>query len=842
MDKGSKSKDPHEARSSCSRRDFVRTSATAVLGTSLLSRGALASSLVTAAGGERPVLHIIGHSHIDAAWLWPWTDSSDVVLTTFRSALDRMQETPGFKYSHSSMIHYQWVEKADPKMFAEILARIQEGRWEVVGGWPVEPDCNIPSTESFARHCLYGKTYASRKLQTDVNVGFNPDSFGHAAGLPTILKNAGYKYYVFLRPQEHEGVLPRLFWWEGSDGSRIMTYRIYGSYDWLAKNLTDAASHSFPSGCHHGAFFLGVGDHGGAVTKAQLQEIVARQTDSTLPELRWSTLREFFTSVEQSISVADLPVMRGELQHHARGCYSACGEEKFQNRRAEHELFNAESVALISTLSQGRSYPGTELAGAWERVLFNQFHDVLAGTSLYSDYQNARDGIGYACQIAMETSRPALEALAKQVDLHDVPEGAVFAYNPLPWRRKALLEFHYQTNTTTEHFSYLKARDGSQTPLQMRPSDSMTDFYPRLSSWVDLPACGYKVFTLERGAQSVAAAYSQYTTVSDNSFGIKSLRAPDGTELLAANLGLVVIGDKSDTWAHGVAAFRQELGRPTFISSRIVEDGSVTRVTRQKLKWQSSDIMVDIAEFSANDAIELRFVINWQEHEQILKLEVPTAFHSPRVFAKVPGAALERTANGNEEPYQDWVALQGSRNEQDYVLALANSATYSYDCLDGLLRTVLIRSAPYARHYPNKVAEDGIAAWQDQGRQERTFWLLRAKGIYTDLFLDREARSLQTPAGYVLDSRHRGDQPWERSYLEVSPSQVEVLAIKQAEGGGPPLLRFQERSGQHTLVRIISPLFNLSQGLSLLPWELKTISLLPSQVKTTSIMESNGTG
>ncbi len=782
--------------------------ASALLGSGLPS--------AVAAAPER-TLHIIGHSHIDAAWLWPWTDSADVVLTTFRSALDRMNETPGFCYSHSSMVHYEWVQKTDPAMFAEIRRRIREGRWEVVGGWPVEPDCNIPSTESFARHCLYGKTYAAEQLGVNVKIGFNPDSFGHAAGLPTILKHAGYKYYVFLRPQEHEGNYPRLFWWEGPDGSRVLAYRIYGSYDWLADHLQDSAAHSFPEGAQDGAFFLGVGDHGGAVTKEQLKQISAAMQGGFTPQLQWSTVGRFFASLERTLPAGSIPVVRGELQHHSRGCYSACGEEKHQNRRAEHELFRTESVAALGSLQE---YPGPIIAGAWERVLFNQFHDVLAGTSLFSDYENARDGVGYACQLALENRNLHLLQIAKKVDLQDVPEGAVFAYNPLPWARKCLLEFPYATNSTTERFTTLKAQDGTMTPLQMRPSESMTDFYPRLSAWVDLPACGYKVFTIERGEPSPAAP-SRPTAVASDAFGLASLKAEDGTELLAGLMGLVVIEDRSDTWAHGVDAFRKELGRPTFVSSEVVEEGPVLRMTRQKLTWRGSAIAVEISEFAASDAVELRFIIDWHEHEQILKLEVSAKLTSPKVFAKVPGAALERAATGNEEPYQDWVALQG----EQYTLALANNSTYSYDCKDNLLRTILIRSAPYARHNPNKVDAAGTEAWQDQGRQERKFWLLGGKGAYTELAPDRRAIALQTSAEYVLDSRHGGTEPRERSFLELSPDTIEVLAVKRAEKGGALVLRVQERSGRQTRGRVRSSPLALDEEFSLAPWELKTISI-----------------
>jgi alpha-mannosidase len=827
---------------SLSRRRFLADGAGALVGASLLPKHLLAE-LGNQQAGARPVMHIIGHSHIDAAWLWPWPDSADLVLTTFRSALDRMKETPGFRYSHSSMIHYRWVQEADPNMFEEIRGRIREGRWEVVGGWPVEPDCNIPSTESFARHCLYGKRYAEHALNVNVDIGFNPDSFGHAAGLPTILKHAGYKYYIFMRPQEHEMNLPRLFWWEGPDGSRVMALRIYGSYDLGADHLKDVTAHAFPSGFKDAAFFLGVGDHGGAITKAQIKEVLSMQSDNSLPELRWSTLHEFFAAIESSPSLKDLPVIRGDLQHHARGCYSACGEEKFQNRRAEHELFTAESVALVASLSYNRSYSTARFADAWDRVLFNQFHDVLAGTSLFSDYENARDGIGHACDIALQTRHSNLETMAKQVDLQDVPEGAIFAYNPLPWHRKALLEFHYQINEKTDHYTNLKAKDGSMTALQTRPSDSMTKAYPRLSAWVDLPPCGYKVFSIERDTPPAIRPLPQFISISQKAFGLSSILSEDKTELLSANLGLVVIEDKSDTWAHDIAAFRTEIGRPEFISSEIVENGPVTRVTRQKLRWRSSLIAVDIAEFTTTDAIELRFVIDWHEREQILKLEIPTKLLSPKVFAKVPGAALERTPNGNEEPYQDWVALQGLADGKNHTIALINNGTYSYDCLDGLLRTILIRSAPYARHNPNLVEVGGINAWQDQGRQERTFWIVRGKGDYTDLSLDRMAQELQIPAEYVLDSRHAGTKPWDQSFLEISPSNIEVLSLKQSENGTDTIIRVQERAGKQTKAQIHSQEMNLNAEIPLSPWEIKTLSITRNstskpQVKVVSILES----
>jgi len=796
-----------------SRRDFLKRGSASLAAMTALPAFAQSSA------GKNKVIHIIGYSHIDAAWLWPWRDGSDTVLTTFRSALNRINETPGFCYTHSSSAHYRWVERADPEMFAEIKRRIREGRWEVVGGWPVEPDCNVPSTESFVRHALYGKGYCRRALGAEVKIGFNPDSFGHAAGLPAILKHAGYGYYVFMRPQEHEMDLPLLFWWESADGSRVLTLRIWHSYDGGPKLIQPAAAGAFAPGFDHAAFFLGVGDHGGAVTREQIQQILVLQQDTSLPQLRFSTLREFFQAVENSSAFASLPVVRTELQHHARGCYSAYGEGKFLNRRAERWLGESETISLVANLSASRIYPADEYAEAWWKVLFCQFHDMMAGTSLYSDYQDVRDSVGYACEVAQTSKIEALEMMAKRVDLSAVEEGAVFLFNPLPWKRKALAEFYTERDPSKKApITCLSSKDGERIPVQWRPSASMTNFFPRLSAWVELPPCGYKVFTLAHGDPPGSASFS--------GFGVSSLMAEDGTELLAGPIGLVVISDPSDTWAHGINQFRQEMGRPAWGSSVVIESGPVTRVTRHRAAWQNSEIVLDMAEFAGLDFVELRFVINWHEHEQMLKLEIPTALSQAKIFAKVPGEVLERRTNGEEEPYQDWAAVQGKMGSADYTVALLNNSTYSYDCLDSVFRTVLIRSAPFARHNPNQVPKDDNNAWQDQGRQERTFWLLGRRGGYTELALDRRAEELQSPAEHVMDSAHHGTQAWEQSFLEIMPSNVWVLALKRAERAQDgTILRLQERSGRATQATLKSAPLGLHQTVELAPWELKTLRI-----------------
>ncbi|HEV7905123.1 MAG TPA: glycoside hydrolase family 38 C-terminal domain-containing protein [Pyrinomonadaceae bacterium] len=853
--------EPNFNQGEFSRRRFLFTGATALGGVAALRVPAFTQATTragaAAAGGaqnaaRRKVLHIIGHSHIDAAWLWPWRDGSNTVLTTMRSALDRMRETPAFRYSHSSTAHYEWVERADPSMFAEIKERVREGRWELVGGWPVEPDCNIPSTESLIRHCLYGKNYFQRAFGVDVQIGFNPDSFGHPAGLPSVLRGAGYRYYVFMRPQEHEMKLPLLFWWESPDGSRVLALRIRRGYSEPANRLRLAAENNFQEGFDHAAFFLGVGNHGGSVTKEQIKQVAEMQQDATLPELRWSTVTEFFKAVEASPAAATLPVVSTELQYHSRGVYSAHGEFKQLNRRAERWLGQAEAISLAATVGVGHRYPAQEYAAAWGKVLFNQFHDLMAGTAQYVAYRDARDQMGAACDTALTNTVESLEAMARRVDTRAVKEGAVFAFNPLPWPRKCLVEYHTERNPGGNPWipvpagvvpvTHLETKDGQKVPLQFRPSDSMTQVYPRLSAWVDLPACGYKVFEVVHGTPPETPPHNNFFSVNDEGFGISSLKSTDGKELLAAPIGLVVIGDPSDTWGHGVTKYRAEAGRPTFVSSQQIEDGAVTRVIRQRARWQNSEIVLDIAQFKAIDAVELRFTIDWREREQILKLEVPTAFAAPRVFAKVPGAAIERQPDGDEQPYQDWVAVGGRIGGDEHTLGLVNNSTYSYDCKGGLLRTVLIRSAPFARHDPFQVPHNDNGAWQDQGRQERRFWLVRGRGAFGALELDRLADEMQTPAEYVMDSAHEGTEPWERSFFRLAPGNVALLSLKRAERGDGTIVRVQERAGRATEFTLESAPLGVTHRARIGAWEIKTLFITgerggKSQVREVNLLE-----
>lgn len=803
-----------------SRRQFLMVSAAAASAVLATGGSALSGPLPE----RRKVLHLIGGAHIDAPWLWPWRDSADAVLTTWESAIDRMSETPGFCFSASAAQYYRWVREADPRLFAEISRRVQEGRWEAVGGWIVEPDCNLPSTESFIRQALLGKRYLRDALGVDVTVGFNPDSFGHARGLPTILAATGYRYYAFMRPSPqlaYEDVpapFPKLFWWEGPDGARILAWWIQESYNLYPGKARDEPELFFPPGFNHGALVYGVGNHGGGPTRQHLALIQKMAADPTMPvEVRFSTWRDFFAAVEQEPAIKDLPVVRTDLQHIFRGCYSANGEAKWLNRRAERRLMTAETVSSVASMTLGWDYPVAAYDRAWWEVCFNQFHDSLAGSAMRSTYVDGRDGYGVSGALATETTVAAVEALSRHVDMSRVKEGSLLCFNPLPWPRTATIEVELDGGGPT---AALKAEDGTAIPLQSREilHTWPPNFFLRYGARVALPACGYRVFELSR-VNAAARPQPPSRVALGPEGGITGFATSEGTPLLASALGFVVVDDKSNAWGmKAPPSFGNELGRPTWISSKLTSDGPVRRIWTQKAAWRSSTITVELTETFDDDIFGITVFADWHEPEEILMLEIPTVLTPETHFAKAAGATITRRSTGDEEPGQDWVALEGDIGGARYTLALFNAQTYSYNCKGGRLRTVIVRSAPWTRDFEN-------APNQDIGFSVRRFGLMGSKGYALSLELERRALEFQTPLEYVADSVHPGAEPWERSFLEIAPGNVSATAIKHAEANENLIVRLQETGGTATEATIRSPMANWSHTVSLAPWSIVTLAI-----------------
>ncbi len=834
---------------------------------------------------KTPTFHMIGNAHIDPVWLWRWQEGFHEVKASFRSALDRMNEVEDFLFVSSSAVFYEWVEKSDPEMFEEIKARVAEGRWEIVGGWWLQPDCNIPSGESFVRQALYGQRYFKEKFGRTAKVGYNVDSFGHHAMLPQLLKKSGLDYYVFMRPSPHEKGLPsRLFWWASDDGSSVLTYRIPFEYcTWgaaLDKHVRRCAG-ELREPVNELMCFYGVGNHGGGPTRANLESIRRLNENPDFPKLVFSTPERYFHEVEAKNWT--LPVVHDELQHHASGCYAAHSGVKRWNRRAENLLMCAEKWSALAAAVVEQPYPD-DLAHAWKGVLFNQFHDILAGTSLETAYDDARDLYGEALAIGTRALNYATQAFAWRVDIPQ-EEGVmpIVVFNPHAWavRVPVAVEMWRVPDATV-----LLDDAGREVPLQRVQSGATAQGRQALAFRAELPSLGYRTYRLAlRDPVKSGDVKNDGAKSGDvKNDGVKSDPAQSETSVKANDLVLeneflrlefdpetgcvaslrdkehelevfagpaaraVVLADHSDTWSHNVFKFDQVIGSFSARRLKLVEHGPVKSVVRVFSEYGASTLTQDFALYPNSRQIDVTASVNWQERHKALKLRFPVNVHFMRATFEIPYGHIERFANGEEEAGQGWVDVSGSARDTNelYGFSLLNDSKYSFDVNVRDIGMTVLRSPIYAHHDPAVPEKDGHYSYIDQGLQTFRYSLLPHAGAWTQAETVKRAAEVNQEPVALLATFHAGTLPQSGSFLQVESGSVVATALKRAEDGDDLVLRLFETSKNSATATVSLPFLNRRFEASFGPCEVKTfrIPLDPSKpVTETNLLElSNGEG
>lgn len=794
--------------------------------------------------GHRPFmkdrkLHMIGNAHLDPVWLWCWPEGFQATKATFRSALDRMNESDDFLFTSSSAASYEWVERNDPRMFAEIKARVAEGRWRIVGGWWVQPDCNIPCGESFVRQGLYGQRYFHEKLGVTATVGYNVDSFGHHGMLPQILKKSGMGSYVLTRPEPHEKGLPgRLFWWESDDGSRVLAYRIPFEYCTWGKDLERYVRRCI--GEMKPPFdelmcFYGVGNHGGGPTRENLESIRRMQEDPSYPTLLFSTPDQFF----HDVLARDLPfpVVHDELQHHSSGCYAAHSGIKRWNRQAENLLLSAEKIAAIAARVTGQPYP--DFSRAWKNVLFNQFHDILAGTSVAAAYEDARDMHGEAIAIARRGLNDAIQSLAWHIRIAP-QEGMqpIVVFNPHAWPSRAPVDVELNGLKGAE---VLVDDEGRQVPMQFaRPAAIVSGWRRRLSFVADLPPLGYRVYRVLAGPerQEIAPVQAEDATLENRRFrlaidpqtgNIASLY--DKQHQVEVFLGqaaqAIVVDDPSDTWGHGVYRFQDRVGAFTPRSVRLIEQGPVKAVLRVESEYGASRLAQEFTLYHELNQIDVSVTIDWREQFKLLKLRFPLNLNFLRATYEIPYGHIERPTNGDEEPGQSWIDLSGVVRGSDtqYGLSVLNDGKYSFDMSGREMGMTVLRSPIYAHHHPTLPRSEESYTFTDQGIQQFTYTLLPHEGSWEQGGTVRRAAELNQRPIALVETFHEGFLPQRGSYLSAEPENIVVSVIKQAEDNDDLVIRCYETNKVATRALIRLPHWNRVIAAEFSPCEIKTFRI-----------------
>jgi alpha-mannosidase len=797
---------------------------------------------------EQRVLHMIGNAHIDPVWLWQWPEGYQEVRATFRSAIDRLDENPDFVFTHTSVLFLAWVEESDPVLFGRIREYVAEGRWQVVGGWWIEPDCNIPSGESFVRQGLYGQRWLLDRFGFTATTGANLDSFGHNATLPQILARSGLDSYVFLRPKPEENAeLPGpLFRWQTADGSSVLAYRIPHEYCAPRDDLGDHVARSLatlPTDRAELAVFYGVGNHGGGPTKANLRSIAELNERNGGTRIELSSLRRFFDAVDGE----ELPVWHGELQYHAPGCYTTHSGIKRWNRRAENLLQRAEKWSAVANALGVQRYPLRELSEAWQLLLFNQFHDTLAGTSIEPAYEDARDQIGHASSLASLAFNRAVQSVARQIEIpYEEDVHPLVVFNPHPWRLKADVELEY--NWLTTEGVRLTDADGAPVPLQhTRSLTTMSSNRARLAFSADVPPLGYRVYTIRRGGEEEATVDATATTL-ENAHVLLEVDPASGRiarlvhKATGANLidpgdpHASVVDDRSDTWGHDVTAYDDVVGEFECVSATLVEHGPVRSILRVESRFGESRLREDYALGVDAAYVDVNVTLDWHERLKLLKLRYPTRIDGVVATAETPYGHLVRSPNGHEDPVQSWVDV----SDGERGLAVINDAKSGYDVIGADIGITAVRSPVWAWHDPRELELDGEFEYMDQGRQRFRLRLVPHAGDWRAAGVVRLAAELNQPPFALLESFHEGPLPREAAFVDDGAGDVVVTVVKGAETGGGYVVRAYESAGRPTRAAIRLPLLDRTIEAEFAPSEIKTF-LVPRDpgepVRETNLLE-----
>ena len=787
-----------------------------------------------------------GNSHIDAAWLWPETETVDVVRRTFGTALQLMHEYPWYTYTQSAAQYNEWVAEKYPEMNDEIKKRIKEGRWEVVGGMWVEPDLNLPDGESQARSLLIGKRWYEKNYGVDVKIGWNPDSFGYNWQLPQIYKKSGVDYFVTQKMTWSDtNQLPfKLFWWESPDGSKVLTYfpHDYANQDMRPLRLSDdlVTARKRSPGMLDMMDLYGVGDHGGGPTRAMLDEAAHwSQPDKIIPNMKFGTAINYFTTVQKEVAAKSpewdydsiakgyeppptpengqvaIPTWKSELylEYH-RGVFTTQAQHKWNMRHSEEWTLNAEKYASLAWLD-GQKYPGSELTSAWEKVTFNDFHDLAAGSGIgiiYKDAQKEFDQVHWATN---EIKQKSLDTIAARIDTRAAGAVPVMVFNPLAWQRSGLMMVDVQMpSAAPDGISILDAHD-RVLPAEMISKNAATNTYHMLVEAKDIPSMGYEVLhavpgkkpftsdvkveglTLENAALRVTVDKTTgcITSLYDKKSNFETIaKGGCGNELQAFK----DLPKEYDAWNIDPGTLDVP---PTLLnqadSVELIEHGPMRAVIRVTRHWQSSKFQQDIQLYSGMDQVNVVNDFDWHETHVLLKAAFPLAATSSKATYEIPYGTIQRSTlrdNSWEKAQFEVPALRwADLGDGQHGFSLINESKYGYDAVGNLLRLTLLRSP---------VSPDPDA---DRGHQHFSYALYPHAGDWKQALTERHGYEYNYKLAAMQLQPHTGQLPVEQSFLSVGSDNVVVTALKKAEDSNGLILHMYEWAGKDGSVTLTLP-------------------------------------
>ncbi|MEP0858047.1 alpha-mannosidase [Trichocoleus sp. DQ-U1] len=796
---------------------------------------------------------LLGHAHLDLAWLWPVSDTWEAAQRTFESVLKLLQEFPNLTFCHSTPALYAWIEQHRPDLFAAIQQQVAAGRWEVVGGMWVEPELNIINGESIVRQLLYGQRYVLEKFGQLSTVAWLPDSFGFCATLPQFLKSAGIEYFVTqkLRWNDTTKFPYETFWWRSLDGSQIfslMSAPIGEGIDPI-KMASYACVWETQTSLKESLWLPGVGDHGGGPTRDMLEVQARWEKSPFFPRLEFTTSESYLQQIStQNPNSKPFPVWDDELylEFH-RGCYTTHADQKRFERRSEGLLYQAELFASLASISIGAPYPQQELESAWKKVLFNQFHDILPGSSIPQVFVDANQAWQEVEQVGSEIVQQALSAIATSIALPPPPQPdalPVIVFNSLNWQRSEVVTVPLPAS---KHHWQVYNLEGKLLPSQLSEGTTL------LFLAENIPSVGYRLFWLcpqnlypQEELPSKRQEHGQHSTSfpDSNAPNRDNIRFSEKNCILENDLLRVIVdsqtGDLSSVFdkinhreilsqvgGNQLQAF-QDSGQywdawnidpnyaqhplpPTQLKSiEWVEQGTVQTRLRVVRQLGESKFCQDYVLQADSPLLKIITTVDWQERHVLVKAAFPLTLTADSATYEIPCGAIVRStrdANGRstqpqtpaetakwEVPALHWADLA----DNDYGVSLLNDCKYGYDAQASQLRLTLLRSSSW----PDPDA--------DRGWHQFTYALYPHQGSWQSAHTVRRGYELNLPLQVMLlpsVGEQNSSLPPVGQLLDLQAENLILIALKQSEDSLQQwILRCYECHGEEAQMQLNSDL------------------------------------
>jgi len=731
---------------------------------------------------RQDTLLLIGNSHIDAAWLWRWRETIDVIRNTWRTSLTLADIFPGYVFAGSSAAFYDVMDRLEPGLADSLLAATRAGTWAPVGGWWVESDMNNASGESLIRQGLYGQRYFQRRFGMRSKVAWTPDTFGYPWTVPQILKGTGFDYFVTQKIRWNDSTeFPyNAFIWEGRDGSRVFAYNPYGyTHDLVPANLIrERVEDRARTGNHHQIVLYGVGDHGGGPTIEMLERAERLRRVPTFPVMRYAGPEEALPAVANDKPAAGFPVWRDEmyLEFH-RGTYTTHAAMKRRNRESEVRLQTAEALATVDPAP----YPHERIERAWRRVLFNEFHDILPGSGIDSVYLDANANYDSAWATLDTVTGSAFELLRARMDTRGRGTPVV-VFNPLSWPRGGRVAVVGPAGDS----AWLVV--DSVPPLGARvvhlPGGARPSSFGRLpaptagTDWIENAFLRVEIDTLTGAV----------TRIRDKRNG-REVLAPGGR----ANV-LQVLDDRPAQWDAWDIMPNPETWDVTAVRRHgSAADADAARFTLERT-WGNSSFRQTLVLRRDAPYLDVENDVDWHERRKLLKVGFALAVAPDSATYEIPYGTIGRSGRPRTQAERAKYEVPGQRwadvSAEAYGVAILNDSKDGWDYKAGSGSSVLRLSLLKAPIWPDSTA--------DRGRHHFRFAVYPHAGDWRAAGIDRRAAEYNVPLLAATERSHTGPLGRAVSFAGVEPANVQLTWLKRAEDGDRWVLRLVEWHGRAT--------------------------------------------